>query len=128
MIYPVPAERMPPIAPEKMTDAQRQAAADIASGPRGELPRPFVAFLRSPGLMAPVQKLGEYLRYGSALDRRITELRRSCRPDATAGSQAHLGSSRPADGYRAGAGERRRKMAGTRKRSTTADWCCATNA
>lgn len=73
MTFPVPAERMPPIAPEKMTDAQRRAAADIASGPRGELPRPFVAFLRSPGLMAPVQKLGEYLRYGSALDRRIME-------------------------------------------------------
>jgi 4-carboxymuconolactone decarboxylase len=73
MPFPVPAERMSPIAPEKMTDAQRQAAADIASGPRGELPRPFVAFLRSPGLMAPVQKLGEYLRYGSTLDRRIME-------------------------------------------------------
>jgi len=73
MTFPVPAERMPPIAPDKMTDAQRQAAADIASGPRGELPRPFVAFLRSPGLMAPVQKLGEYLRYGATLDRRIME-------------------------------------------------------
>jgi len=69
----LPPERMPPIAPEKMTPAQKQAAADIASGPRGELPRPFVAFLRSPGLMQPVQKLGEYLRYGSALDRRIME-------------------------------------------------------
>jgi 4-carboxymuconolactone decarboxylase len=64
---------MPPIAPDKMTDAQRMACADIASGPRGELPRPFVAFLRSPGLMEPVQKVGEYLRYGSTLDRRIME-------------------------------------------------------
>ena len=73
MTFPVPAERMPPIAPESMTAAQRKAAADIASGPRGDLPRPFVAFLRSPGLMAPVQKLGEYLRYGSTLDRRIME-------------------------------------------------------
>jgi 4-carboxymuconolactone decarboxylase len=64
---------MPPLAPENMTPAQRKAAADIASGPRGELPRPFVAFLRSPGLMEPVQKMGEYLRYGCTLDRRIME-------------------------------------------------------
>lgn len=69
----LPPERMPPMAPEKMTEAQKKAAAEIASGPRGELPRPFVAFLRSPGLMAPVQKLGEYLRYGCTLDRRIME-------------------------------------------------------
>jgi len=67
------AERMPPIAPEKMTDAQKQASAAIAAGPRGELPRPFVAFLRSPGLMEPVQRVGEYLRYGSTLDRRLME-------------------------------------------------------
>jgi 4-carboxymuconolactone decarboxylase len=68
-----PPERLPPLAPEAMTPEQRLAAADIASGPRGELPRPFVAFLRSPGLMQPVQKMGEYLRYGSKLDRRIME-------------------------------------------------------
>jgi len=67
------AERMPPIAPEKMTETQKKTVADIASGPRGELPRPFVAFLRSPGLMAPVQKVGEYLRYDCVLDRRIME-------------------------------------------------------
>ena len=72
MTLPLP-ERMPPLAPHDMNEAQKKAAADIASGPRGELPRPFVAFLRSPGLMAPVQKVGEYLRYGSTLDRRIME-------------------------------------------------------
>jgi 4-carboxymuconolactone decarboxylase len=73
MSLSVPPERMPPLAPENMTPAQKKAAADIASGPRGELPRPFVAFLRSPGLMEPVQKMGEYLRYGCTLDRRVME-------------------------------------------------------
>ena len=67
------SERMPPIAPDELTEAQKKAVADIAAGPRGELPRPFVAFLRSPGLMEPVQKIGEYLRYGCKLERRIME-------------------------------------------------------
>lgn len=73
MTLPLPPERMPPIAADKLTEAQKKAVADIAAGPRGELPRPFVAFLRSPGLMEPVQKMGEYLRYGCTLDRRIME-------------------------------------------------------
>jgi 4-carboxymuconolactone decarboxylase len=66
-------ERLPKIPPEKMTDAQKKAAAEIASGPRGDLRGPFVALLRSPELMSPVQKVGEYLRYKCALDRRIME-------------------------------------------------------
>lgn len=67
-------ERLPRIAPENMTEEQKQVAAEIAAGPRGELRGPFIALLRSPGLASPVQKVGEYLRYRSPLDRRIAEM------------------------------------------------------
>lgn len=73
MAHTIPAERMPRIPPEKMTEAQKKAAAELAAGPRGELRGPFIALLRSPGLMAPLQKVGEYLRFQSPLDRRLAE-------------------------------------------------------
>jgi 4-carboxymuconolactone decarboxylase len=73
MVSPIPPERMPRIPPEKMTEAQKKAAAELAAGPRGELRGPFIALLRSPGLMAPLQKVGEYLRFQSPLDRRLAE-------------------------------------------------------
>jgi len=67
------SERLAKIPPEKMTDAQKAAAAEIAAGPRGELRGPFITLLRSPGLMSPVQKVGEYLRFKCPLDRRLME-------------------------------------------------------
>src|SRR5688572_925540 len=69
----MPPERLPRIPPEKMTEAQKKAAAEIASGPRGELRGPFIALLRSPDLMTQVQHVGEYLRFKCPLDRRIME-------------------------------------------------------
>lgn len=68
------SERMSKIAPENMTELQRKAAAELASGPRGEVRGPFNVLLRSPELMSPLQKVGEYLRYKCALDRRIAEM------------------------------------------------------
>jgi 4-carboxymuconolactone decarboxylase len=56
-----------------MSDAQKRAAAELAAGPRGGVRGPFVALLRSPELMSRLQKVGEYLRYQSALDPRIGE-------------------------------------------------------
>lgn len=67
-------ERMSKLAPENMTDAQRKAAAELASGPRGEVRGPFNVLLRSPELMSPLQKVGEYLRFRCQLDRRIAEM------------------------------------------------------
>ena len=67
-------ERMGHIAPESMTEAQRKAAAELASGPRGEVRGPFNVLLRSPELMSPLQKVGEYLRFRCQLDRRIAEM------------------------------------------------------
>jgi 4-carboxymuconolactone decarboxylase len=67
-------ERMARIAPENMTEAQRKAAAELAAGPRGEVRGPFNVLLRSPELMSPLQKVGEYLRFRCQLDRRIAEM------------------------------------------------------
>jgi 4-carboxymuconolactone decarboxylase len=66
--------RMGRIAPESMTEAQKKAAAELASGPRGEVRGPFNVLLRSPELMSPLQKVGEYLRFRCELDRRIAEM------------------------------------------------------
>ncbi len=71
---PAPRDRMPPIPAEQMTEAQRSAAAELAAGPRGGVRGPFVPLLRSPELMRRLQKVGEYLRYQSALERRLGEL------------------------------------------------------
>ncbi|MGZ5092409.1 MAG: carboxymuconolactone decarboxylase family protein [Burkholderiales bacterium] len=67
-------ERMSKLDPENMTEAQRKAAAELASGPRGEVRGPFNVLLRSPELMSPLQKVGEYLRFRCQLDRRIAEM------------------------------------------------------
>ena len=66
--------RMPPIAPEKMDEAQKKAVADIVSGPRGHLVGPFIPLLRSPDFMGRLQKTGEYLRFNSAFEPRLSEL------------------------------------------------------
>ena len=60
-------ERMPLIADEAMTPAQKQAADALIAGPRGAVFGPFVPLLRSPELMDRMQKVGEILRFGSVL-------------------------------------------------------------
>ncbi len=67
-------DRMPPIPADELTRRQRAAYDELVSGPRGKLAGPFVPLLRSPELMARVQKLGEFLRFESALPDRIKEL------------------------------------------------------
>lgn len=66
-------DRMPPLAREAMDEAQRAAADELIAGPRKGVKGPFVPMLRSPGLMQHLQKAGEYLRFGSALSRRVSE-------------------------------------------------------
>lgn len=67
-------ERLPPLPLEAMSEDQRSAAAELAAGPRGGVRGPFVPLLRSPELMRRLQKVGEYLRYQCALERRLAEL------------------------------------------------------
>lgn len=74
MSYAVLPDRMPPIPQDRMTDAQKQAIAELVAGPRGSLRGPFNALLRSPELMRRVQKVGEYLRFQGVLDMRINEM------------------------------------------------------
>jgi 4-carboxymuconolactone decarboxylase len=66
-------DRMPPLPADKMTDAQRKAAEAMLAGPRKGVKGPFVPLLRSPELMDRLQKVGEYLRFQSSLEQRISE-------------------------------------------------------
>ena len=70
----VTADRLPPLTEEQMTADQLVAAAEISSGPRGAVIGPFAPLLRSPELMTRLQKVGEYLRFESPLDRRLFEM------------------------------------------------------
>jgi len=66
--------RLPKIPQKQMTEEQKKVAAEIVAGPRGELRGPYIPLIRSPGLASPLQQVGEYLRFGSPLDRRIAEM------------------------------------------------------
>lgn len=66
-------ERMPAIPRDEMDDAQRAAADELIAGPRKGVKGPFIPLLRSPQLMARLQKVGEYLRFESGLSRRVNE-------------------------------------------------------
>ena len=66
-------DRMPPIPPEKMTEAQRKAAAEFAANRKAEVFGPFVPLLRNPEVMLRAMAMGDYLRYRSTLPRRVNE-------------------------------------------------------
>ena len=67
-------DRLPPIAPADWTEEQRRAAQEVIAGARGGLVPPFIPLLRSPELMTHAQRMGEYLRYRSAIGKRLSEL------------------------------------------------------
>src|SRR6266851_1591705 len=67
-------ERMAEIPLDKMSPAQRAVADAIMSGPRGGLRGPFNAWLRSPVLADRLQRVGEYIRFNTSLDKRVNEL------------------------------------------------------
>jgi len=67
-------DRMPPLTADKMSEAQRKAAAELIAGPRKGVTGPFIPLIRSPELMDRLQKVGEYLRFRSSLQQRISEL------------------------------------------------------
>jgi len=68
------AQRFPKLTPEVMTPAQREVAAEIAAGPRGEVRGPFIALLHNPELAGRLQKLGEHLRWKGKLPPKLKEL------------------------------------------------------
>jgi 4-carboxymuconolactone decarboxylase len=67
-------ERMTEIPLDKMSAAQRSVADSIMSGPRKGMGGPFNAWLRSPELADRLQKVGEYVRFNTSLDKRINEM------------------------------------------------------
>lgn len=67
-------DRLPPIHPDRMTDAQKQAAAEFEAARRQPVFGPFTPLLRSPELMRLAGDLGEYLRYRNSLPRQLSEL------------------------------------------------------
>lgn len=67
-------DRMPPIPETSMTEEQRSCAREIAAGPRGAVYGPFVPLLRSPELAGHAQRMGEYLRFRSAIGATLSEL------------------------------------------------------
>ncbi|MDO9091938.1 MAG: carboxymuconolactone decarboxylase family protein [Rubrivivax sp.] len=69
-----PIDRLPPVDPATWTETQRSCAEEIIAGPRGALISPFVPLLRSPELCTHAQRMGEYLRYRSAIGLRLSEL------------------------------------------------------
>jgi 4-carboxymuconolactone decarboxylase len=66
--------RMPEMTLDQMTPAQRSIAEAIISGPRGRMSGPFNTWLRSPVLADRLQKVGEYVRFNTSLDKRINEM------------------------------------------------------
>jgi 4-carboxymuconolactone decarboxylase len=66
--------RMPPIPDAKLSEAQKTAIADIVAGPRGAVVGPFVPLMRSPEFMSRLQRTGEYLRFKSVFETRLSEL------------------------------------------------------
>lgn len=66
--------RFPRLTPETMTPAQREVAAEISSGPRGEVRGPFIALIYNPELARRIQQLGEQLRWGGKLPPQLLEL------------------------------------------------------
>jgi 4-carboxymuconolactone decarboxylase len=72
--FALTGERMVEIPLDKMTPAQRTVADAIMSGPRKGMRGPFNAWLRSPELADRLQKVGEYVRFNTSLDKRLNEM------------------------------------------------------
>jgi 4-carboxymuconolactone decarboxylase len=70
---PCAQDRMPPIAPEKMTEAQKKAADEFTAARGSALLGPFVPLLRSPEVLSRARAMGDYLRFKSALPPRLSE-------------------------------------------------------
>lgn len=75
---PMGPDRYPPIPESDWTEEQRARVQPMLDGPRKAIVSPFVPLMRSPDLMDRVQHVGAYLRYGSVIGQRLTELAILC--------------------------------------------------
>src|SRR5262245_65814641 len=67
-------DRMPPIAAEKLTDAQKKAIEEFKAARSAELSGPFIPLLRSPEVMSRARAMGDYLRFRSVLRPRLRQV------------------------------------------------------
>lgn len=66
-------DRMPPIPPERLTEAQKKAVAEFEAARRAPLSGPFIPLLRSPEVLSRARAMGDYLRFTSVLPPRLSE-------------------------------------------------------
>jgi 4-carboxymuconolactone decarboxylase len=66
--------RIPLPTPEDMSPEQRAVYDSVLAGPRGQVIGPLRAVIHSPDLAARWSSLGEFLRYGTCLPKRLNEL------------------------------------------------------
>ena len=64
-------ERLPLLPEDRMNDAQKQATAALIAGPRKAVFGPFIPLMRSPELLDRLQRVGEYLRFQSAVPAKL---------------------------------------------------------
>ena len=75
LIVPLAAQdRMPPVPADKLTDAQKKAAAEFSEGRGYDLRGPWVPLLRSPDMLLAAKGMSDYLRFRSKVDERIKEM------------------------------------------------------
>jgi 4-carboxymuconolactone decarboxylase len=65
-------DRLPPIPAEKMTDAQKKAAAEYMAA-RGPMTGPWNVLLRSPELINRQRGVSDYVRFNSVLSPKLSE-------------------------------------------------------
>lgn len=66
--------RLPMIPEDKLNDAQRRAIKAVTAGKRAGVRGPFPALLRSPEVCERTAVLGEFMRFGTSLPPRLSEM------------------------------------------------------
>ena len=66
--------RLQTIENKDMTERQKQIHDEIVSGPRGQVRGPLAIWLYRPELADRAQRLGQYCRYNTSLEPRLSEL------------------------------------------------------
>jgi 4-carboxymuconolactone decarboxylase len=67
-------ERLPTIAPDQYTDAQKKAAEDFLAARKVPVFGPFEPLMYSPEVMSQARAMGDYLRYKSGIGTTLSEL------------------------------------------------------
>jgi 4-carboxymuconolactone decarboxylase len=66
-------DRLPPIPADKLTEAQKKAAAEFEANRKQPVFGPFVPLSRSPQLMLAAERMGNHVRFDNSLPRDVSE-------------------------------------------------------